>query len=65
MATSIMEQIRVDPQSERIFEWTEYIMESTGRIAPTAEPVSTSYVERYGCIRSHTGLFNWTEYLKE
>lgn len=41
----IIEQIRADPQPERILEWTEYLSESTERIAPTAWPVGASLVE--------------------
>ena len=44
MATSI-EQIRVDPQQMRIFEWTKHLREPIERITPTVQPVSTSLVE--------------------
>ena len=63
MATSI-EQIRVDPQQVRIFDWTKHLREPIDRIAPTAQPVSTSLVQLDGVYAKPYRLLGRTKYLK-
>jgi len=55
MATSI-QQISVDPQQGRIFEWTKHLRVPIDRIAPTVQPVAPRSWVPMGCMLNHTGL---------
>lgn len=64
MVTSL-QQISVDPQQVRIFEWTKHLRVPIDRIAPTVQPVSTSPVGFDGVyVKSYRPLGR-TKYLKK
>ena len=64
MATSI-QQISVDPQQGRIFEWTKHLKVPIDRSAPTVQPVSTSLVGPDGVYVKPYRPLGRTKYLKK